>query len=229
MPAFNEAAVIADVVRRSAQALLDLAVPDPQVIVVDDGSTDATATLASGAGVPGVTLTVLFHRANRGYGAALRTGFRAATGDAIWLLDGDGQFDPADLAALLRSYADDSVVAGFRIRRSDPAIRRLNQAAFFTVVRLLFGPTARDVNCGFKLFPRAVAAGLGMDGALISTQLVLRARRAGYRIVDVGVPHYPRRGGHATGASPRVVARAFAELGRMVVDRALLNGLAPPS
>ncbi len=216
-------------VRRSAQALLDQGIPDPQVIVVDDGSTDATARLATEAGVTGVTLNVLSHPANRGYGAALRTGFGAVTGDAIWLLDGDGQFDPADLAALLRYYDEDCVVAGFRIRRNDPAIRRLNQAAFFTLVRLLFGPTVRDVNCGFKLFPRAVATGLGMDGALISTQLVLRARRAGYRMVDVGVPHYPRRTGHATGASPRVVARAFFELGRMARDRSLLNGLPPPS
>ena len=198
------------------------------MIVVDDGSTDATAGLAAGVSSTGVSVEVLSHRANRGYGAALRTGFGSATGDAIWLLDGDGQFDPADLAALLRNYSVDSVVAGFRIRRNDPAIRRFNQAAFFTLVRLLFGPTVRDVNCGFKLFPRAVAVGLEMDGALISTQLVLRARRAGYRMVDVGVPHYPRRTGHATGATPRVVVRAFAELGRMVRHRSLMNGLPPP-
>ena len=116
------------------------------------------------------------------------------------LMDSDGQFDPADVSLLLLRWDGRAVVCGDRQQRSDSLLRRLNNAAFFTLVRARFGRTARDVNCGFKLFPRAVGCGLSSDGALISTELLVRAREHGHAIVDVPVPHAPR----LTGApSPR--------------------------
>ena len=107
------------------------------------------------------------------------------------------------------------MVCGDRQQRSDSLLRRLNNAAFFTLVRARFGRTARDVNCGFKLFPRAVGCGLSSDGALISTELLVRAREHGHAIVDVPVPHAPRLTGAPTGARPSVVLRAFVELWRL--------------
>jgi len=215
LPAYNEAGVIAGVVTRTASALIALDVPEPEIVVVDDGSRDGTAALAGEVACDGVRVRVITHPRNRGYGAALRTGFDAASGDAVLLMDSDGQFDPADLDRLLPQYRADRLVAGFRMRRSDPLIRVLNQRAFFMVVRLLFGRTARDVNCGFKLFPRAVGCGLSSDGALISTELLVRAREHGHAIVDVPVPHAPRLTGAPTGARPSVVLRAFVELWRL--------------
>jgi hypothetical protein len=97
-------------------------------------------------------------------------------------------------------------------------LRRANHVAFFTLVRALFGPSIRDVNCAFKLFPRRLGVGLRSAGAMISTELALRARHLGYQIVEVSVPHYPRTAGIATGANPRVVARAFAELWQLRRD-----------
>ena len=229
LPAYNEAALIADVVAQTAAAMRALGLRDSEIVVVDDGSRDATATLARGAAPAGVPVRVVSHLRNRGYGAALRTGFDAAAREAVWVMDSDGQFDPADLARLLPHYRFDRVVTGYRIRRSDARMRQVNNTAFFALVRLLFGHTVRDVNCGFKLFPSAVGRSLRADGALISTELVLRARRAGYQIVEVGVPHYPRRAGEATGASPRVVLRAFEELWRLRRDPSSLNGLPPPA
>ena len=226
LPAFNEEAVIADVVRRTAAALARH-VDRFEIVVVDDGSHDATAQQARDA-VQDADVKVISHRANRGYGAALRTGFDAAGCEATWLMDGDGQFDPADIALLLPHYAADRVVAGQRIHRQDGALRRLNNRAFFGVVRTLFGSVAGDVNCAFKLFPAQVGKGLRCDGAMISTELMLRAKRSGYRVVEVGVPHYPRRAGQATGADPRVVLRAFAELGRLRRDPSLLGTVTPP-
>jgi glycosyltransferase involved in cell wall biosynthesis len=228
LPAYNEAAVIGDVVGRTANALLTLEVPDPEIIVIDDGSRDGTAKAAAAEVPPHVSVRVISHERNRGYGAALRSGFDAARREAVWLMDSDGQFDPGDLNRLLPHYRRDRVVTGYRIRRNDPAVRQLNNTAFFALVRMLFGRTVRDVNCGFKLFPTRVGRALHADGALISTELVLRARRAGYTIVEVGVPHYPRRAGQATGASPHVVLRAFAELWRLRRDPSRLNGLAAP-
>jgi len=225
LPAFNEEAVIAKVVRRTAQAL-SRHVSRFEIIVVDDGSQDQTARHAREA-VPDALVKVISHHENRGYGAALRTGFDAAGCEAVLLMDADGQFNPADVALLVPHYAPDCVVAGRRVNRQDGTLRRWNNRAFFGVVRTLFGPVI-DPNCAFKLFPAEVGRGLRCDGAMISTELLLRAGRSGYRMVQVGVPHHPRRTGQATGSDPRVVMRAFAELWRLRRDPTLLGTVPSP-
>ena len=229
LPAFNEEAVIAETVRRTADAFVRLGITDFEVIVVDDGSDDATAARAAAVADHATSVRVVSHPRNRGYGAALRTGFDAATCDAVFHMDSDGQFDPAEISRLLALYGPDRVVSGYRIRRSDTFLRRLYHRAFFGLVRIAFGPTVRDVNCAFKLFPRRVGQGLHADGALVCTEMLVRARRSGYRLMNVGVHHYPRTTGRATGADIRVVARAFRELWRMRTHPGLLEGLDPPS
>lgn len=215
LPAYNEEAIVADVAGRAHRALERSGVPDFEVVVVDDGSVDATAAriVELGKRLPSVRLAR--HTVNRGYGAALRTGFEAARCDAVWLMDSDGQFDPADLPLLLDRWQPDAFIAGYRARREDPLMRRLSHNAFFAVVRVALGPTVRDVNCAFKLFPRELGVGLHAEGAMISTELVLRAGERGLAVVEVPVPHHPRTTGKPTGGNPRVVARAFGELWRM--------------
>jgi glycosyltransferase involved in cell wall biosynthesis len=229
LPAYNEEAVIDETVRRTAAALIEIGITDFEILVIDDGSSDATAARASAADGAGSRVRVVSHPRNRGYGAALRTGFDAATREAVFLMDSDGQFDPTEIARLLAMYGPDRVVCGYRIRRKDTWARRFYHTAFFGLVRLGFGPTARDVNCAFKLFPRAVGRGLHAEGALVSTELLVRARRSGYRLMDVGVHHYARTTGRATGADVRVVLRAFRELQQLRTDPALLDGLEPPA
>jgi glycosyltransferase involved in cell wall biosynthesis len=229
LPAYNEEAVIAETVRRTGSALTELGVADFEILVIDDGSSDATAARATSAESPGMRVRVVSHPRNRGYGAALRTGFDAATRDAVFLMDSDGQFDPTEISRLLALYGPDRVICGYRIQRRDTWVRRLYHTAFFGLVRIGFGPTTRDVNCAFKLFPRAVGQGLHADGALVSTELLVRARRSGYRLMDVGVHHYPRTTGRATGANVRVVLRAFRELWQLRNDPAMLDGLEPPA
>jgi glycosyltransferase involved in cell wall biosynthesis len=190
-----------------------------EIVVVDDGSRDHTRIAADRAASELSDVRVVSHPVNRGYGAALRTGFDAAREPWIFLMDSDGQFDPAEVALLLDKWTDSTVVCGVRTHRSDPLTRRLYNRAFFTIVNARLGRTVRDINCGFKLFPRTVARGLVSDGALISTELLLRARDAGCRFVDVPVSHSPRTTGTPTGANPRVVIRAFGELWQL--DRRL--------
>jgi glycosyltransferase involved in cell wall biosynthesis len=215
LPAYNEVAVIAETVRRTHAALAASGVATTEVIVVDDGSNDGTGDAARAVAADLGSTRVLTHPHNLGYGAALSSGFEAARGEAVWLLDSDGQFDPADLGLLLDLWEPGSLVAGYRARRRDPWPRRLNHAAFFTMVRALTGPSLRDVNCAYKLFARDLGVGLHSTGAMISTELALRARDRGRRIVEVAVPHHPRTTGSATGARPAVVARAFVELIRV--------------
>jgi glycosyltransferase involved in cell wall biosynthesis len=215
LPAYNEEAVIATTVRRSCAAVREAGFSDFEVIVVNDGSSDGTEEACRLITSELGAVRVVSHANNQGYGAALRSGFESAVGEAVLLMDSDGQFDPRDLRLLLEHWDGATVVCGYRTRRADPMIRRLNHFAFFTLVNALFGTTARDVNCGFKLFPREVGQGLTSEGALVSTELLLRARQRHFRVVDVGVSHYPRLTGVPTGARLRVIARAAAELWRL--------------
>jgi len=213
MPAFNEEGNLEQSVGRMAAALADQARAF-EVIVVDDGSRDGTATLLARLKAIHPSLRVVRHPVNRGYGAALRSGFAAARYPWIFLMDADNQFDPADVAVLLAAATDADIVAGYRQRRRDPLPRRLNAWAFFTLVTILFGRLARDVNCAFKLIRRdlLVRMELHSEGALINTEVFVLARQLQARVVEVPVQHYPRTSGRQTGANLRVVFRAFSEL-----------------
>jgi glycosyltransferase involved in cell wall biosynthesis len=212
LPAYNEAAVIATTLRRTYAALSTLGLRMFEIIVVDDGSTDATQSECEAVARRLSEVRVISHARNLGYGSALRSGFDAARGSAIFLMDSDGQFDPSEVRRLLERWNGDCVVCGYRARRRDALARRAYNKAFFAIVNARVGLLARDVNCAFKLFPRAITAGLTAEGALISTELLVRARDGGCTLIDVPVSHSPRLTGSPTGAKPRVVLRAFAEL-----------------
>src|SRR2546421_10949166 len=213
MPAFNEEANLEQSVGRVAPALPGQT-RSFEIIVVDDGSRDGTAALLERLQGTHSQLRVVRHAANRGYGAAVRSGFDAARLSWVFLIDADNQFDPAEIGLLLAHAPEADIVAGYRRHRSDPLRRRLNALAFFTLVRLLFGRLGRDVNCAFKLIRRDLLRQLDLQssGALINTELLVKARRFEARIVEVPVEHFPRESGRQTGANPRAVLRGFAEL-----------------
>lgn len=213
MPAFNEEQNLPQSVARLAAALTNQA-RSFEIIVVDDGSRDGTAAVLEGLKGRYPMLRIVRHPTNRGYGAALRSGFDSARFAWVFMMDADNQFDPEEIGKLLDRAGDADIVAGYRQNRRDPLPRRLNAWAFFTLVRLLFGYLARDVNCAFKLFRRDLLARMALhsDGALINTEILVLARRMQARIVEVPVHHYPRTAGTPTGANPRVVLRAFREL-----------------
>jgi glycosyltransferase involved in cell wall biosynthesis len=213
MPAYNEEANLEESVGRMARAL-ESSARTFEIIVVDDGSQDGTAAVLERLKAAHPNLRVIRHPANRGYGAALRSGFDAARFAWIFLMDADNQFDPAEVELLLAKTAGADIVAGYRKHRRDPLLRRLNAWAFFTMVRLLFGRLVRDVNCAFKLFRRDLVARMALhsEGALINTEMLVLARQLHARVVEVPVHHYPRMAGKQTGANVNVVIRAFREL-----------------
>lgn len=213
MPAFNEEANLEQSVGRMARAL-ETNARGFEIIVVDDGSRDGSAALLERLKGAHPNLRVVRHPVNRGYGAALRSGFDAARFGWIFLMDADNQFDPAEVELLLARSADADIVAGYRKHRRDPLLRRLNAWAFFTMVRLLFGRLVRDVNCAFKLMRRDLIIQLALhsEGALINTEILVLARLLRARVVEVPVDHYPRVAGRQTGAKLAVVLKAFREL-----------------
>jgi glycosyltransferase involved in cell wall biosynthesis len=213
LPAYNEEKVIADTATTVAAALAELT-DDYEVIVVNDGSRDATRqeVEALSAGKP--EIRCISHPSNRGYGAALGTGFSAATRELIFLTDGDKQFDPRELDRFLPHIEHADLVIGYRSPRRDPVMRRINGWGWNLIVRLLFGYVARDVDCAFKLFRRSVWESLEVrsTGATFSAEFLIKARRKGYRFMELRATHYPRTAGSATGAKPSVIFRAFKEL-----------------
>ena len=164
---------------------------------------------------PDLHLRVVTHERNRGYGAALASGFDAARKDLVFLTDGDKQFDVTELDDFLPAMdAQTDLVIGWRRKRADPPMRKLNALGWKVLVNLLFGYTARDVDCAFKLFRRRVWESMTVQsrGATFSAEFLIKARRLGFHVKELPVSHFPRTAGSPTGARPDVIVRAFVEL-----------------
>jgi glycosyltransferase involved in cell wall biosynthesis len=186
-----------------------------EVIVVDDGSTDRTADLVRG--YPHRAVRLVQHPVNRGYGEALRTGFREAGLEYVFFTDADNQFDMEELALLLPWADHVDVVAGFRKNRQDPLQRRLYAWIWNRLVRVLFYVPVRDIDCAFKLFRRTALDAVDIEsvGAMVNTEIMVKLGRTGNTVVEVGVTHLPRTSGKARGAKLSVIWRALVEVSRM--------------
>jgi len=219
LPAYNEEAVIEQSVLETEKVLKELA-DDFEIIVTDDGSEDGTARVLANLQQrrPDLPLRVVTHRVNQGYGAALASGFDAARHDLVFFTDSDRQFDVRELSLLLPEIGDQAdLVIGWRKKRADSPMRLLNAWGWRLLVNGLFGYTARDVDCAFKLFRREVWQSLtvGARGATFSAEFLVKARRLGFKVREVPVSHYPRPAGRATGARLSVITRAFLEIFRL--------------
>ncbi|HLJ99811.1 MAG TPA: glycosyltransferase family 2 protein, partial [Streptosporangiaceae bacterium] len=184
------------------------------VVIVDDGSDDRTGEVADrlAARYPG-RVEVVHHEVNKGYGAAVRTGIATALDrtDAprLFLTDSDGQFRASQLpwfvAEAVAERAD--AVIGYRPRRADPALRKVNAWLWTRACRLLLGVGARDVDCAYKLIDRRLLDGVDLrgDGGTISPELLMNIRARGARILQRPVDHFPRQHGEQTGAKLSVI------------------------
>jgi len=185
-----------------------------EIVVVDDGSRDRSAGLVEERAQRHAAIRLIQHASNRGYGAALRAGLREARGRLVFFSDADLQFDLDELAVLLDHAREFDVVAGYRSPRRDPWGRRALARGWGALVGALFDLPVRDIDCAFKVFRRPVieAMPLASIGAFVNTEILVRARSAGFRIHQVPVTHRRRRSGRQSGANPRVIVRALVEL-----------------
>ncbi|RLC92319.1 MAG: glycosyltransferase family 2 protein [Chloroflexi bacterium] len=215
LPAYNEEANVESAVERVSTVAQQLGM-DYEIILVNDGSTDRTGEIARELMQRIPNFRLVEHYPNRGYGGALKAGFAAATKDLIVFVPADNQFDFGEINRLLERIEEADIVSGYRARRQDPFIRKLNAFGWNTLVRLLFGYLCRDIDCGFKLFRREVLKHVNLvsDGAMIDTEFLAGAKARGFRIAEVPVTHLPRVAGEATGANLGVILRAFRDLVR---------------
>ena len=218
-PAHNEAENIEALVAESLEILPTLA-EEFEVIAVDDGSRDATPQIADRLAASDPRVRVVHHETNKGYGAAVRSGLRAARYDLVAFTDGDRQFKVADLSLLLARLAQPDqpdVVVGYRLKRADPFIRTAYARAYRLALNLFYRLGVRDVDCAFKLFRRSALEGIRLEsgGAFMSAELLIKLKQRGRKIAEVGVPHYPRTAGSPTGAKPSVIFRAVRDFWRL--------------
>lgn len=215
-PAFNEELNLERVVTGALGVLPELS-NSFEIIIVNDGSRDRTGTVAARLANLSHTVQVIHHPHNRGYGAALKSGIEQAKKDLIFFCDSDGQFNLDDLAQLLTWIDRYDMVIGYRLKRQDPFHRRFNAKGWNLVVRLVFGLKVRDIDCAFKLFRREIFEGISVDtvGAMVNTEILVRALGGGFTLKEVPVRHFPRQFGEQTGAKPRVILKALFELGKI--------------
>jgi glycosyltransferase involved in cell wall biosynthesis len=207
-PAYNDSGTIASMVIRAVQAASELT-PDYEVIVVNDGSADATAQIADELARTYSHVRVVHHAKNRGYGGALQSGFRSATKEIIFYTDGDAQYDPAELKDLwARMTPEADLVNGYKISRSDPLHRIIIGRVYHHIVSLMFGLTVRDVDCDFRLMRRRIFERINLEktSGVICLEMMKKIEDAGFRIVEVPVHHYHRAFGKSQFFNfPRIV------------------------
>ncbi len=216
LPALDEEENIENAVRAAVGAVAPLAT-EYEVIVVDDGSTDDTGAIADrlAAADPG-HVRVIHHGANRGYGAALRSGFQAARLPYLFYTDADLQFDIREVRYFVPHLRDHDVVIGFRIYRYDSVLRCILSWIYNKLIFVLFWLPVRDIDCAFKLFRREVFDRIDIvcDDFFVDAEIVSRAAKARLRIQQVGVRHYPRQAGRTT-VRPGNIPRTLWTIARM--------------
>lgn len=212
-PAHNEEANIAESISQAKRVLIQLGI-DYEIIVVNDGSRDRTREIVEEICEKGSRVRIINHKKNLGYGAAVWSGITSCTKEYIFFTDGDLQFDLNEIDRLLAYVPEYDAVIGYRIKRRDRFIRLINAWGWNRLNRVLFGLKVKDIDCAFKLFKRDIFDDIFVKsrGAMISAEMLVRVYRGGYKVIEVGVNHYPRTQGSATGAKPSVIIRAFREL-----------------
>jgi glycosyltransferase involved in cell wall biosynthesis len=227
-PAYNDAPSIAKLVETTFQ-ILRAHVADFEVIVVNDGSRDKTAdVLADLQKRYGEAFRVVTHAENRGYGAALRSGFAAARKDFIFYTDGDGQYDPAELPKLLEQMAPDvGLVNGYKLERRDPWRRIVIGNVYNRFARSVFRIRLRDIDCDFRLIRRKLLdeIRLSSTSGTICVELVRKLELSSWRIVEVGVHHYPRLHGRSQFFRLRSLAITLVQLSQLYVRLVLAPAL----
>ena len=212
-PFWNEEKNIERVVKKAIPVAQKVAL-NWEIIMVDDGSSDDTLKIANLLAKKDPHLVVASHKTNRGYGAALRTGFEYARYNLIVFTDGDSQFDFSQVERFLDKIDEADIVIGFRKKRIDNPIRHVLMNLLKVWDFIFFGFYFKDIDCGFKLFRKEAISKimpLKSEGAMITTEILARALEKKLKIEQVEVSHYPRKYGDQSGGNLRVIVRAIRE------------------
>jgi len=227
-PMYNEEAYIHRAIRAAVAALAEIT-PDHEIVVVDDASTDHTGAMADELARADPRIKVVHNQRNRKLGGSVRAGYAAATKDLVLYTDADLPFDMDELikaCRVMRHYEAD-LVSAYRLDRTGEGYVRIVYSTLYNLlVRVLFGMRIRDINFAFKLCRREVLESMTLvsEGSFIDAELVVRAQKLGFHIVQFGVDYFPRTRGVSTLSSPGVIATIVREMWSLRAD---LDGIEP--
>ncbi|MEI8067699.1 MAG: glycosyltransferase family 2 protein [Candidatus Shapirobacteria bacterium] len=220
-PCYNEEKNIKNTVQKTIPILKENA-QKWEIILINDGSRDNTAKVLEEIRKEYPTqIKIITHNPNRGYGASLKSGLYNAKYQWIAFTDADGQFDFTEVTKLIKQQqkTNSDIVIGYYLAR------QVSKAAIFTskiwelIVFLLFGLHVTDIDCGFKLINKKVIDTIpkleAERGAFISSEFLIKSKKAGFKITEVSVHHYPRVEGEATGRNLNVIFKSFSDLFRL--------------
>lgn len=219
-PAYNEEANLANTVEKAIPILAQVA-ESYELLIINDGSKDRTGEIAAQLAAKHPFARVITHSPNRGYGGAVKSGLYNSRYPWIVFTDSDGQFDFAEVDRFIAKQRETNadLVIGYYLKRAVPFYRILGSKVWEVAVWLLFGLKVTDTDCGFKLIRKSIVDKIpkleAERGPFISSELLIKSRRAGAKIVEIGVHHYPRKAGAATGSSFKVVYSGLKDLVRL--------------
>jgi glycosyltransferase involved in cell wall biosynthesis len=217
LPNYNEEANIKSVVLATKKVLQDVA-NEWELIVVDDGSTDRSPGIIKDLARLDPKVRIITHSKNEGYGASISSGLYESKYNWIAFTDSDGQFDFAEITNFLNKQKETGadLVIGYYKKRRVSIFKVLTSKIWEFSVYILFGLKVRDIDCGFKLISKKVIDTVPVleskRGAFISSELLIKAKRSGFKIVEIPVTHYPRLKGTGTGRNINVIIQSFVDL-----------------
>ena len=219
LPAYNDEKTIAILIGQLTKLLPGIA-STHEIIVVNDASTDDTEDVLKKLQEKVTYLRIITHVKNKGYGAALTRGFREARKQFIFYTDSDGQYDVKELANLVKEVKEDiDMVAGFKIKRSDPWFRKLIGSIYNHFVKMTFGLKVRDVDCDFRLFRRNILKGIQFQikSGAFDVEFVRSVEKKKIRYKEVAVHHYPRLYGHSQFFHIRHIVNTLIDIGKLLI------------
>lgn len=214
-PAYNEEKNIAATVTHAIKVLKDLKISQWEVLIINDGSFDKTAEVVYELEKEYKHVRLVNHKYNKGYGGALKTGFNESRYPWIAFADSDGQFDLGEISKFIEKTDTADLVLGFRIKRADSLVRRIYTFGWSMIARILLGLSVKDYSCGFKLIKKEVFESIQpLEGEEKVTQIemLVKAKKLGFKFAEVGVYHYHRKFGKQTGANLKVVIKSIVDL-----------------
>jgi glycosyltransferase involved in cell wall biosynthesis len=220
LPTYNEEGNIKEVVL-GTKKVLESKADKWEIIIVNDGSGDSTKAIAENLQKSDSRIRLVNHTVNRGYGASFKSGLYAAKYAWIAFTDSDGQFDFGEITKFIdkQKITGADLVIGYYKKRQVSTFKILTSRIWELAVFLLFGLKVHDIDCGFKLISKVVVDKIprleSERGAFISSEFLIKAKRAGFKITEVPVTHYPRTKGVGTGRNLNVIIKSFIDLFRL--------------
>lgn len=216
-PAYNEGFQIEDTVKK-AEKILEKISDKWEIIIVNDGSKDNTLEIAKELSDGDKRIRLINHKKNRGYGAALKSGLYSARYPWVVFTDSDGQFDFSEIVGFIKKQreTDADLVVGYYKKRRVSQFKIVTSKVWELVVFILFGLKVKDIDCGFKLISKKVIDSISKleseRGAFISSELLIKSKKKGFKIVEIPITHHPRKAGIGTGRNLNVIIKSFVDL-----------------